>query len=110
MPGLDPGRASWQTAVETAQDLLATAANITDPGGSDLPGDIGRAVLGSLCRPRRPCVYARKVKSPLSRWNKHTDGKPRTTKRITRITSHIDPKHHQPPTRRPKSVTSADGP
>ena len=60
---------AWQAAVETAQNLVTTAQNITDPGGSDLQGDIGRAVLGSLHGPRRPRVCARKVKSPLSRWN-----------------------------------------
>ena len=53
VPGTDPDRASWQIAVETAQDLLATAQNITDPGG-DLTGDIGRAVLARLHGPRRP--------------------------------------------------------
>jgi hypothetical protein len=109
VPGTDPDRASWQVAVETAQNLLTTAANITDPCG-DLQGDIGRAVLASLHGPRRPRVCARKVKSPLSRWNKHPDGKPRTSKRITGITSHIDPDCYQPPTRRPKSVTNTGGP
>jgi hypothetical protein len=109
VPGTDPDQASWQVAVETAQNLLTTAANITGEA-SDLQGDIGRAVLAGLHRPRRPRVCARKVKSPLSRWNKHPDGKPRTSKRITRITSHIDPRYYKPPTRRPKSVTSADGP
>jgi hypothetical protein len=109
VPGTDPDRASWQTAVETAQNLVVTASNITG-GASDIPGDIGRAVLASLHGPRRPRVCARKVKSPLSRWNKHPDGKPRTSKRITRITSHIDPGHYQPPTRRPASVTNTDGP
>ena len=103
VPGTDPDRASYQIAVETAQ-------NITDPGGSDLQGDIGRAVLGSLHGPRRPRVCARKVKSPLSRWNKHPDGKPRTTKQITHVTSHIDPRHYRPPTRRPKSETNPAGP
>jgi hypothetical protein len=110
VPGLDPDRASWQLAVETARDLVTVAANITDPGAGDLAGDIGRAVLGSLCGPRRPRVCARKVKSPLSRWNKHPDGKPCTSKQVTRITSHIDPRHYQPPTRRPKSVTNPAGP
>ena len=109
VPGTDPDRASWQIAVETAQDLLATAQNITDPRG-DLPGDIGRAVLSRLHGPRRPRVCARKVKSPLSRWNKHPDGKPRTTKNITGITAHIDAAHHQPATRRRKSVTNPAGP
>jgi hypothetical protein len=70
-----------------------------DPAG-DLTGDIGRAVLSRLHGPRRPRVCARKLKSPLSRWNKHPDGKPRTTRNITGITAHIDAAHHQPATRR----------
>ena len=109
VPGTGPDRAGWQAAVETAQDLLTTAANITGPA-DDLPGDIGRAVLARLHGPRRPRVCARKVKSPLSRWNKHPDGKPRASKRITRITSNIDPRHYQPPTRRATSVTNTGGP
>jgi hypothetical protein len=108
-PGTDPDRASYQIAVETAQNLLTTAQNITDPGG-DLTGDIGRAVLAGLHGPRRPRVCARKVKSPLSRWNKHPDGKPRATCRITGITAHVDASHHQPATRRRKSVTTASDP
>jgi len=108
-PGTDPDRASWQIAVETAQNLLTTAQNITDPGG-DLTGDIGRAVLAGLHGPRRPRVCARKVKSPLSRWNKHPDGKPRATCRVTGITAHVDASHHQHATRRRKSVTTASDP
>ena len=109
VPGTDPDRASYQIAVETARNLLTTAQNITDPGG-DLTGDIGRAVLVNLHGPRRPRVCARKVKSPLSRWNKHPDGKPRATCRITGLTAHIDASHHQPATRRRKSVTTASDP
>ena len=109
VPGADPDRASYQIAVETAQNLVTTAQNITDPGG-DLTGDIGRAVLAGLHGPRRPRVCARKVKSPLSRWNKHPDGKPRATCRITGITAHVDASHHQPATRRRKSVTADGGP
>ena len=109
VPGTDPDRASYQVAVETAQDLLTTTQNITDPG-TDLTGDIGRAVLAGLHGPRRPRVCARKVKSPLSRWNKHPDGKPRATCRITGITAHVDASHHQPATRRRKSVTTASDP
>ena len=86
VPGTDPDRASWTVAVETARDLAVAARNITDPDG-DLAGDIGRAVLASLHGPRRPRVCARKVKSPLSRWNKHPAGKPRTTRRITAVTT-----------------------
>ena len=109
VPGTDPDRASYQIAVETAQNLVTTAQNITDPGG-DLTGDIGRAILANLHGPRRPRVCARKVKSPLSRWNKHPDGKPRANYRITGITAHVDASHHQPAKRRRKSVTNAGGP
>jgi len=109
VPGTDPDRASYQVAVQTAQNLIITAANITDPAG-DLTGDIGRAVLASLHRPRRPRVCARKVKSPLSRWNKHPDSKPRATHRIHSITAHISAEHHQPATRRRKCVTTDTGP
>ena len=66
VPGTGPDRASYQVAVTTAQDLLTTARNITDPDG-DLAGDIGRAVLAHLNPPR---VCARRVKSPLSRWSR----------------------------------------
>jgi hypothetical protein len=109
VPGTDPDRASWQVAVETAQNLLVTAANITG-GEDDLRGDIGRAVLSRLHGPRRPRVCARRVKSPLSRWNKHPDGKPRSSKRITSINAHVDARYHQPATRRRKSVTNDSGP
>ena len=65
-PGTDPDRASYQAAVDIAQDLLTTARTTTDPDG-DLAGSIGRAVLTRLNPPRRPRVCARRVKSPLSR-------------------------------------------
>jgi len=109
VPGTDPDRASWQAAVETAQNLTVTAANITG-GEDDLRGDIGRAVLSRLHGPRRPRVCARRVKSPLSRWNKHPDGKPRSSKRITSINAHVNARYHQPATRRRKSVTNPAGP
>ena len=96
VPGLDPDRASWQAAVETARDLVTTAANITGPPG-DLPGDIGRAVLANLHGPRRPRVCARTVKSPLSRWHARPDGKPRTTRHITSIDTDINARHYKPP-------------
>ena len=99
-PGTDPDRASCQIAVETAQNLLTTAQNITDPGG-DLTGDIGRAVLANLHGPRRPRVCARKVKSPLGRWNKHPDGKPRANYRISGVTAprrrQLSPARDTPP-------------
>jgi hypothetical protein len=109
VPGTDPDRASYQIAVDTAQTLATGACNvITSP--ADLTGSIGRAVLASLHPPRRPRVCARRVKSPLSRWNKHPPGKPRACLRITQITTAIHPGNPQPATRRQQCVTTARSP
>ena len=108
-PGTDPDRASWKTAIETAQALLTSAKGVT-ADDSDLVGDIGRAVLASLHPPRRPRVCSRKVKSPLSRWRTHPPGKPRTNQRITSLTTEITPYHHEKKTRRPRSWTPAPAP
>jgi hypothetical protein len=107
-PRTDPDRASYQVAVDTAQDLVTTARNITDPDG-DLAGSIGRAVLARFNPPRRPRACARRVKSPLSRWNKHPPGKPTTSKKITQITSQPIPADHERVIRRPKIVASPGG-
>jgi hypothetical protein len=53
VPGTDPDRASYQIAVETAQDLVTGARNLTGPDGN-LAGDIGRAVLANLHGPCQP--------------------------------------------------------
>jgi hypothetical protein len=109
IPGTDPDRASYQIAVQTAQNMVTQARNVLS-GAADLTGAIGRAVLDSLHPPRRPRVCARRVKSPLSRWNKQPPGKPRTCQRITHITTEITTEHQPPATRRPKHVTTAHGP
>jgi len=110
VPGTDPDRASYQIAVQTATDLVTTARNIITQT-PDLAGDIGRAVLANLHGPRRPRVCARKVKSPLSRWAKHTPGKPRTCLRVTRLTTTINRDHRQESTtRHRRCLTPAPGP
>jgi Insertion element 4 transposase N-terminal/Transposase DDE domain len=106
-PGTDPDRASFTTALETAKDLLVNAAT-TDP--ADLVGRIGDAVLADLLPPRRPRTSVRKVKSPLSRYNKKDPYRPQSSTSITSITATIadpEPKHA---TREPKSLTTALGP
>jgi Insertion element 4 transposase N-terminal len=108
-PGTDPDRASYQIAAETAQNLVTSARNITGEPG-DLAGDIGRAVLAGLHGPRRPRVCPRRVKSPLSRWSKHPPGKPRTTKKITSVTTALSPYQGEKKTRRRRSLTTAPGP
>ena len=109
IPGTDPDRASYQIAVETAQTLVTGARGIAN-GASDLAGDIGRAVLANLHGPRRPRVCARRVKSPLSRWNKHPPGKPRTCKRITKITTEVRAGHPPAATHHQQCVTTAADP
>ena len=109
VPGTDPDRASYQTAVDSAQAAVTLARGVVT-GTADLAGAIGRAVLASLNPPRRPRVCARRVKSPLSRWNKHPPGKPRTCLRITTITTEIHAGHPPPATRRQQNVTTGPGP
>jgi Insertion element 4 transposase N-terminal/Transposase DDE domain len=107
-PGTDPDRASFTTALQTAKDLLLNASNTTDD--TDLVGRIGRAVLADLLPPRRPRTSVRKVKSPLSRYNKKDPYRPEPSTPITAITATItnpDPKHA---THQPKSLTTALGP
>jgi hypothetical protein len=104
IPGTDPDRASYQVAVQTAQDIVTQARNIL-PGTPDLAGGIGRAVLASLHGPRRPRVCARKVKSPLSRWKEHPPGKPRTCQQVTSLTTAITEYRDEKRTRRRRSLT-----
>ena len=108
-PGTDPDRASYQTAAETAQILVTGARNITGEP-ADLAGDIGRAVLASLHGPRLPRVCPRRVKSPLSRWSKHPDNKPRTNLKITSVTTITSQYRDEKKTRRRRSLTTAPGP
>ena len=107
-PGIDPDRASFTTALETAKDLLITATDDTD--GSDLVGRIGCAVLTDLLPPRRPRTSVRKVKSPLSRYNKKDAYRPERSTPITRLTTTIRAAESKHPTREPKSLTTDLGP
>ena len=109
VPGTDPDRASYQIAVETAQALVTGARNVVTEI-ADLAGDIGRAVLASLHPPRRPRVCVRRVKSPLSRWNKHPPGKPRTSLRISSITTEVRREHPPAVTRSQQLLTTGSGP
>lgn len=107
-PGTDPDRASFTTALETAKDLLVNAAIAADD--TDLVGRIGHAVLADLLPPRRARTSVRKVKSPLSRYNKKDPYRPEPSTPITSITATIadpGPKHA---THESKSLTTALGP
>jgi hypothetical protein len=109
IPGADPDRASYQIAVQAAQAMVTQARGVTT-ATAGLNGTIASAVLASLHPPRRPRVCARRVKSPLSRWNKHPPGKPRTCQRITKITTEVHAGHKPAATRTQQYVTTAADP
>ena len=109
-PGTDPDRASFATALHTARDLLVTqAANIIDDDADPI-GGIGRAVLDDLHPPRRPRTSVRKVKSPLSRYNKKDPYRPERSTPITALTLTISDPETKDATREPKCSTTALGP
>jgi Insertion element 4 transposase N-terminal/Transposase DDE domain len=109
VPGTDPDRAGFTTALHTATQTLIQADGVltshTCPAGQ-----IGQAVLNNLLPPRRPRVSARKVKSPLSRWNNTDPHRPARSTSITSLTITVSPPG-QPATPRPKpGLTTGPGP
>ena len=110
VPGTDPDRASFTVALQTAISTV-TAADGVVTGGSPDPGRIGRAVLAGLLPPRRPRVSVRKVKSPLSRWNKADPHRPAHSTPVTAIDITLQhAPEQQSPARRPKCLTTTPGP
>jgi Insertion element 4 transposase N-terminal/Transposase DDE domain len=109
-PGTDPDRASFTIALSTAENLLVNAANIITED-VDPVGDIGTAVLADLLPPRRPRTSTRKVKSPLSRYNKKDPYRPERSTPITTLDITIQDTHTpQPTTHRHQYLTTAPGP
>jgi hypothetical protein len=111
VPGTDPDRASFTIALETAKQTLTRAANVVTSDAS-LTGRIGQAVLHGLLPPRRPRVSVRKVKSPLSRWNKADPHRPRRSTPITAldITVSSPATATQPATHPGQCLTATPGP
>jgi hypothetical protein len=66
--GVDPDRASFTIAVQTARELIVQAANVIAETTIDLVGSIGRQVLNNLMPARRLRISPRAVKRPLSRY------------------------------------------
>ena len=110
IPGTDPDRASFTTALQTAIDTVTAADGVITSDAHD-PGRIGRAILHDLLPPRRPRVSVRKVKSPLSRWNKADPHRPARSTAVTAmdITVHR-PQTPQPATHRQQCLNIARGP
>ena len=68
LPGLDPDRASFTTALNTARDQLTNAAGVIADTVIDLVGAIGRAVLAHLLPDRRIRVKTRMIKRSNSKY------------------------------------------
>ena len=111
VPRTDPDRASFTIALETARETLTAAAGVVTDDAS-LTGRIGRAVLDGLLPPRRPRVSVRKVKSPLSRWNKADPHRPARSTTVTAltITASSPGTTPQTATRRDQCLTGRPGP
>jgi len=113
VPGIDPDRASFTTALQTAQDLLVRAENVitAETDNLDLVGDIGRAILADLLPPRRPRTSVRKIKSPLSRYNKKDPYRPERSTPITALAITItDSQAPRSATPRDQYLTTGPGP
>lgn len=110
VPGTDPDRASFTTALATARSLLITAEGVVTEH-VDLAGHIGRAVLADLLSPRRPRTSVRKVKSPLSRYHKKDPYRPERSTAITALKITINHTGTTPPTtHQDQCLTSAPPP
>ena len=110
VPGTDPDRASFTIALQTAIDTVTGADGVLASDARD-PGRLGRAVLDGLLPPRRPRVSVRKVKSPLSRWNKADPHRPaRSTPVTTMGITVCGHEPNQPATRRQQSLITVPGP
>jgi hypothetical protein len=111
VPGTDPDRASFTTALQAA--IATIAAPDVIPAGQPL-GRIGHAVLAALLPPRRPRTSIRKVKSPLSRWHRTTPDRPARSTPLTTITATLNnppqPQPKKPRKHRRKALTTAPSP
>jgi Insertion element 4 transposase N-terminal/Transposase DDE domain len=96
LPGTNPDRASFTTALHAAREQLTAAAGVC-PTRHDEPidrlGVIGRAVLATLLPARRARYSARKVKCATSRYLNRDDGRPAAATAVAAI----DVRVHTPP-------------
>ncbi|MFB4294996.1 IS4 family transposase, partial [Nonomuraea sp. ATR24] len=69
VPGLDPDRAGFTTALAAARDQLILAAGVITGTDIDLIGSIGRHVLAHLLPARRVRTKDRIVKRAISKYN-----------------------------------------
>ena len=81
--GVDPDRASFTIALNTARDQLIQAANIIADTVVDLIGAIGRQVLAQLMPERRVRVSPRIVKRAISKYQARGPNPNRTSYKAT---------------------------
>ena len=80
---VDPDRASFTIALQTARDQLVKAANVLADAVIDLVGTIGRHVLDNLLPDRRLRVAPRIVKRAISKYNARGPNINRTSYKAT---------------------------
>ncbi len=99
---IDPDRLGFTLALQAARDSVITATGILPDDGDPL-GRIGRALIASPMRPRRPRFSARKVKCPISRYAAAKDAdRPASSTRILAINVLVlEPTPHTRPKRGP---------
>jgi hypothetical protein len=93
--------------------LLALYQALADgilASGTSPAGRIGRAVLDDLLPPRRARVSARKVKSPLSRWNNTDPHRPARSTPTTSMTITVSHPAERATPRHEKDLTARPGP
>ena len=112
-PGLEQEIWALLALYQALRRAMVTAADVIWTSDAALTaGRIGQAVLDGLLPPRRPRVSARKVKSPLSRWNKADPHRPRRSTPVTDLTVTVSGHHTtaQSATRPGKCLTATPGP
>ena len=110
VPGTDPDRASFTIALQTAIDTV-TAATASSPLTAPGTGASAAPSWTGCCRPAGP-VSVRKVKSPLSRWNKADPYRPAKSTPVTDMTITLSNPEttRRPATRRERCLTAAPAP
>ena len=83
VPGTDPDRAGFTTALTAARDQLVLAAGVIPGTDIDLVGTIGRHILAHLLPARRVRTKDRIVKRAISKYNARGPAIDRTTYRAT---------------------------
>jgi hypothetical protein len=86
-PGLDPDRASFTTALNTARDQIVHAAGVIADTAVDLVGVIGQHVLANLLPQRRLRIKTRMIKRSNSKYQARG---PRIDRRTYKATTSID--------------------